>query len=234
MLVMDLSCSMMVGDHAMPDSPMTMSRGAARAFVDRLAATDAPANRVGVALYADYAVREPDEAHPDGTRVTARQPDPLADPPWLPLTPVDDDLVDERIGGVCETSVPLACGVPHPSSATIGSRTNPGPALEQAVNELVASTEAAPDAFPAILFFTDGWPTSGGGPEAVEAAVDRAWDHGISVFPVLFANGGGDIPWTFDLTRGVPVAFAQVTKNHHDLPARFEAVARAVLAAPSE
>jgi hypothetical protein len=157
--------------------------------------------------------------------------------PWLPLQLIDTNYanIESRINGICNTSntsqapTTLCPAGWHPTYATIGSCTNPEPAMKQAIHQLVTYTSTT--YFRAIVFFSDGVPNcnaSGGGTTTdaknrAYAQATAAWNNDISVWGILFHNGSFDPSFMNNMIRGV--GFLQVSPDAADLPEMYEEVA---------
>lgn len=254
MLVMDMSCSMMTGNISQSNSPVNVGRVANIGFVDYLVANPQIGDQIGLSMFAEFANRGPGVAstnttcnasgcgpgsgtgNPYGSRITSstRIPTRTGDPPWLPLTRLDTNLslVRQRVNGICDTGVSATtlcvAGAVHPTTSTVGSMTNPGPAMYQAINELTDTAKVNATYFKGMIFFSDGWPNAGMGAAGGTAAANAAWAQDIYVWTILFANGGGDPAYMQSLVRGAPLAFAQTSQNVADLPQMYQTVAKSL------
>jgi hypothetical protein len=244
MLVMDMSCSMMTGNIGHTNSPVNVGRVANIGFLDYLVANPSIGDQLGLSMFAQFANRGPGApgspgsgaGNPYGSAVTngTRIPTRTGDPPWLPLTRLDTNLslIRQRINGICDTvvSATTLCvpGAVHPTTATIGSMTNPGPAMYQAINELTDTSRVNATYFKGMIFFSDGWPNHGMGAAGGTNAANLAWQNDIYVWTILFANGGGSPAYMQSLVRGAPLAFAQTSQNVADLPAMYQTVAKSL------
>jgi len=78
----------------------------------------------------------------------------------------------------------------RPNVCDIGSCTNPGPAVDLAVDEMVS--RGTDGSFKAIVVLSDGMPTCGDGANGLLSATARAWDdHGIHVWTVAYDGADG-------------------------------------------
>jgi hypothetical protein len=234
MLVMDMSCSMMTGNVKQTKSPVNVGRAANVGFLDYLVSNPQLGDQLGLSMFAQFANRTPTAKTPAGTRVATNYPARVADPPWLPLSPLEtqEKLIRQRLNGICDTAVPestlCVADAPHPVTATIGSTTNPAPAMFQAINELTDRAKVNATYFKGMLFFSDGWPNGGLGAAGGVEAANLAWKNDIYVWTILFANGGGDPAYMKSLVRGAPLAFSQTSQKVGDMPAMYQAVAKSL------
>ncbi len=77
----------------------------------------------------------------------------------------------------------------RPDVCDLGTCTNPGPAVDLAVDELASRRDGA---FKAIIVISDGMPTCGEGANGFLEATERAWSkHGIHVWTVAYDGSNG-------------------------------------------
>lgn len=229
-LVQDMSCSMM---DATTTSAVNISRLANQSFLTYLVTHPQEGDMLGLAMFAQQAVRPPATGTPAGTATNS-----FTTLPWAPLVLVDGNinLLRDRIDGICNTQnatqpCPLS-GANHPTTATIGSCTNPEPALGQAINELKTKTDDT--YFRGIVFMSDGVPNcnASGGTNITDATnrayaqATAAWNEDISIWSILYHNGEFDPSFMDAMVRGS--GFSQISPEAADLPAMYEEVAKSL------
>ena len=128
MVVVDLSCSMAFQDH------ITGMRVGTGELLDVLLGYDERIDMFGVSIFASLGAVEGGRGTEDPT-----------EPPWAPLAFAsdDEDLLTERIAGICD---PMnGCADPdlsYPSADEIGTNTNAAIGLEMAMHQLEVYTDA--------------------------------------------------------------------------------------------
>jgi Flp pilus assembly protein TadG len=233
MLALDLSCSMMDGNGASTTSPVALLREGTQLFFDYIAARPQSGDMIGISTYANAASVEPTSPL-DYTECTPGTPN-ACEPPWLPLVPMADSRVQDRIDGICDTAlegrVCPATGAVKVEQDQIGTCTSPHHALLQAVEELI--TNSSDRYYRAILFMTDGLPNcnpGGAGAAANEAraVASYAATHGIVIYGVTVTNGFGSDPNFVNdvVTLSAEGGFNQQANSASALPVMFEEVAR--------
>jgi hypothetical protein len=236
MLVMDMSCSMMNGNKNDPNSPVNVGRSANIGFLDYLLQNPVEGDLLGLSMFGDVANKTPTTGQPLGAPVTpgTRIPTLAGDPPWLPLTYLETQsaLVRQRINGICDTMIAsnnlCVAGAPHPTTSSIGSCTNPGPAMYQAANELANPNAVGATYFKAMVVFSDGQPNCGMGAAGGTNAANFAWARDIYIWTILYGWGGSVSPaYMQSLVRGAPTAFAQ-SGNLAQLGAMYQTVAKSL------
>jgi hypothetical protein len=230
MLVQDMSCSMM---DSTTTSAVNISRLANQTFLSYLMSHPQEGDMLGLAMFAQLAARPPASGTPAGSGTNT-----FTTVPWAPLLLVDGNasLLHVRIDGICNTQTttqpcPIS-GQYHPTTATIGSCTNPEPALGQAINELTTKTDDT--YFRGIVFMSDGVPNCGAsGATDTTSATNRAyaqanaaWNEDISIWSILYHNGDFDPAFMDAMVRGS--GFSQISPDAADLPAMYEEVAKSL------
>lgn len=228
-LVQDWSCSMNGGSFP---RPIDISRRATWGFLDFMVANPQDGDMFGITGYAQFGVAE------DLTAVSVN-----TGPPWAQLSLIETAIpyLREQVAQICNSE--LGCEtdtetntdpVVHtgPDVGTIGNCTNPGIAMQQAVEEL--RTRTSNTYFRGMLVMSDGlfncttagWNTTQAALDAV-AAANLAYDtHDIHIWTILYHNGSFDADQLGDLTRGL--GFAQASNDVADLPGMYAAVAAAL------
>ncbi len=237
MLVQDASCSMMGGGAG---AAINVARTANTVFLDYLVDFPQDGDMLGIAQYATDAALGLEVG---GGRTSIF---PAYDTvPWAQLREIEfqEGYLRDRIGGICDTTGwwgRCPAGNAHPwvwdtwvdgvLYQGIGSLTNPGIAMEQAIGQLRDQTDST--YFRGMVVFSDGffnWGGSSGlgGNGRANLAATTAWDeYDINVWTILYSNGGGDAGVMAGLVRGA--GFFQNSPNVGDLPTMYEEVARSI------
>jgi len=204
MLVNDLSCSMMENNAA----AVTQLRTADQQFYQFLLDHHQAGDQLGLAVFARF-----------GTKPAAQGPpwhtSQITDAPWVPLQLIPQfgsGVFTSGINGICNTASSTPCGAndPHPLQGDIGDCTNQAIAIRQAIHEITTKTGAP--YFRGIVFESDGLPncdadgriTDVGVAQAdSQAAANEAFANDISIWTILYHNGGFDPAFMQSMTRGV-------------------------------
>jgi len=227
MLVNDLSCSMME-DNAFA---VTELRQGDLSFYQFLVDHHQAGDQLGLSVYARFGSKAATLPAPWRTSNDN-------DAPWIPLQVIPQfgsTVFTSGINGICDTESATPCGggaAPHPRAADIGECTNPGIALRQAVHEITSKTGAP--YFRGIVFESDGLPNcdfSGNfdipsAQAAAQSAADNAFANDISVWTILYHNGGFDPAFMQSMVRGV--GFYQDSPDSTQLSEMFRQVAESL------
>lgn len=233
-IVVDMSCSMMPsGSTEVATSAVNISRVANLGFLDYLVARPQEGDMMGLTMFAQLA-----STAPSSTVKTGGNSNSGTSVPWQPLVEIETQqtAIRSRINGICNTqrttqTVTTLCPAGwHPTTATIGSCTNPEPALKQAIHQLKTYTDDT--YFRGLIFFSDGVPNcngSGGGTDAISRAYAQAtaaWNEDIHIWSILYHNGSFDPSFMNNMVRGI--GFSQTSPNAADLPAMYQEVAKSL------
>jgi hypothetical protein len=220
MLVQDMSCSMMDADSATGkagDGAIHTSREANRVFLNYLNDHPIDGDMLGIAVFAQHGARE------NGTATQTR-----TDTPWAELREIETNFeyLDTKIDGICSTNpwayCPTAPVTGMPNKA-IGSCTNPGVAMAQATEQLIARTDAT-TFFRGMLVMSDGVETCT--TYSAFAESDTAWATDIHIWSIVFHNGAFNAAYMNGIVRGI--GFSQVSPDAADLPKMYEEVAQSL------
>jgi len=215
MIVQDMSCSMMDGAAAGPGTgAIHIAREANRLFLDYLNDHPIDGDMLGISLFAQRTVQN-----------TGASTMTLTTTSWAQLREIETNFayLDGKINGICSTSPWFFCptGGPMPA-ASIGTCTNQGVGMGQAINQLVTRTDNT--FFRGMIVSSDGLPTCV--THNANTQADNAWANDIHVWSIVFHNGAFDPAFMEGLVRGV--GFSQVSPDADDLPIMFEEVAKAL------
>src|SRR5262245_10019433 len=150
MIVQDMSCSMMDGAASGPGTgAIHVAREANRGFLDYLNNHPIDGDMLGFSLFAQYTVKE-----------TGAATNTLTTTSWAQLREIKLNYayLNGKVNGICSTSPWSYCptGGPMPSKS-IGTCTNQGVGMGQAINQLVTRTDAT--FFRGMIVSSDGLPT---------------------------------------------------------------------------
>jgi len=215
MIVQDMSCSMM--DSAAGGvglGAIHVAREANRLFLDYMYDRPIDGDMLGLSLFAQRTVKE------DGTSTVT-----LSTTSWAQLREIETNhaYLNGKINGICSTSPWSYCptGGPMPSSS-IGTCTNQGVGMGQAINQLNTRTDET--FFRGMIVSSDGLPTCV--THDANTMANTAWSNDIHIWSIVFHNGSFDATYMANLVRGV--GFSQVSPKASDLPVMFENVAKAL------
>ena len=244
MLVQDFSCSM--NDGSYPE-PIDISRRANVLFLDYMTDFNQAGDKLGLAGYAEFGVRGPPKGDPaigasigGGTYATVEELSDAVfdratvgtDNPLVTLSNVANDQAYLRsmFSSVCNTQAgcpdedltATTTNKPYPRSSRIGTCTNPGIAMQQAIHQLL--TNADDSYFRGIIVMSDGAFNCGGASVLTTAAANQAWNtHGIHIWTVLFKADDFNEDEMKNLIRGYGT-FSN-TPNVDDLPEIYAGIA---------